>query len=359
VAITRQTLQLLRRLRVDVGEAADAATRDLTKAWVTAWDELHTQTSAAVDELVAAAVRAGRWPQPWELARVYRLQEMLVAAEQALAQLGTHTGVTVADTAGQVIGATVDQEPRLIASQLPAAEQVAAVQRFTARIIPSVVDVMAARTRANIINTARPLSADAMDAMRRELVAGVAVGDNPRTTARQMVARVEGAFNGGLTRAMTIARTETLDAYRVASAYAHTANADVLSGWRWLCSLDSRACPACWSKNGTTYPVTTPGPWGHQQCRCARVPTVRPWSELGINVPEPADTFPDAQARFWSLPAADRLAIMGPARLELLRSGAVDWSDLATRRDSAGWRPSYGPRPVGGLNRIASSRRAA
>jgi hypothetical protein len=358
VAITRQSLQLLRNLRVDIGTAADVATRDLAKAWVTAWDELRAHTRAAVDELIAAAVQAGRWPQPWELARVRRLQDALAASERALAQLGTRTGVVVSDTAGQVVGATVDQEPRLIASQLPAAEQAAAVQRFGTRIIPTVVDVMVARTRANIVNTARPLSGDAMDAMRRELVAGVAVGDNPRTSARNMVDRVEGAFNGGLSRAMTIARTEVLDAYRSASTYAHAANADVLSGWTWICACDRRSCASCWSKHGSTYPVTTPGPWDHPQGRCARMPTVRPWSELGINIPEPASLLPDAQSRFWSLPAADRLAIMGPARLELLRSGAVDWSDLAVRRTAAGWRDSFGPRSVADLNRIAGQRRA-
>jgi hypothetical protein len=98
--------------------------------------------------------------------------------------------------------------------------------------------------------------------------------------------------------------------------------------------------------NGTTYPVETPGPWGHANCRCARMPVTRSWSALGLHGVEPASTFPDARARFDALPAADQLAVMGPSRLAALRSGQADWSDLAQRRDTTGWRPSYVATPV-------------
>jgi hypothetical protein len=358
VAITRQTLHLMRRLRVDVGEAADATTRDLTKAWVRAWDELHTQARAAVGELVAAAAQAGRWPQPWELARAYRLQEVLAAAERSLGELGDETGVTVSDTAGQVIRATVEREPHLLASQVPLTEQPAALQRFVSRIVPSTAQVMVARTQAQIVSTARPLSAAAMEAMRRELVLGVAVGDNPRTSARNMLTRVEGAFNGGLTRAMTIARTEVLDAYRTASMYAHKANADVLAGWRWLCQQDDRTCLSCLTMNGSLHPVSEPGPDDHQQGRCARVPDVLPWSALGINIPEPPSVFPDSRQWFEGLPEARQVAIMGPQRYELWRSGHVGWGDFATKRSTVGWRDSWVPTSVRDLRELAIRRAA-
>jgi SPP1 gp7 family putative phage head morphogenesis protein len=195
--------------------------------------------------------------------------------------------------------------------------------------------------------------------MRRALLAGISVGDNPRTAARAMLSRVEGAFNGGLTRAMTIARTEMLDAYRTASRYTHAANADVLDGWVWTAALDRRTCPSCWSQHGNVYPVDQPGPLDHQQGRCARVPKTKTWRQLGINLDEPPSVLPDAQTRFWQLPAADRAAIMGPARLELLRTGRIGWDDLAVRRTSTGWRDSYTPRSVADLRRLADQRRTS
>jgi hypothetical protein len=55
---------------------------------------------------------------------------------------------------------------------------------------------------------------------------------------------------------------------------------------------------------------------------------------------------PDAQTVLDVMSAADQLAVMGPRRLELLRSGQVSWADLSMRRSTIGWRDSYVPRPV-------------
>jgi SPP1 gp7 family putative phage head morphogenesis protein len=288
----------------------------------------------------------GHWPQPWELYRLGRLHDALVAAQEALAKLGERAGVTVSDAAGNAVEATADIEPRLIASQLPAAERPAAVEQFTSRILPTSLDVIVARSQARIVALTRPLSDQAMEVMRRELVRGVAEGLSPRETARQMLKRTEGAFNGGLSRALNIARTEVLDAYRTASAQAHAANADVLQGWVWSSTLDKRTCPSCWSKHGTVHPLDEPGPQDHQSGRCARIPKLRSWKDLGIDLDEPPDTLPDAKAKFAALSQADQLAIMGPARLELLKSGEAKWEDLATRRSTTGWRDSWAPTPV-------------
>lgn len=336
-----------------VGQEADTATRTLAAAWVTAWDELSAQMQTAVTDVVAEATRLGRWPHAWELARVDRLGTALTHAERVLITLSHQAGVTITGSLGPIVSATGNAEPHIIGSQLPAAEQASTAARAAAKILPSALDAIVARTQSQIIGQARALSGEAMDAMRRSLITGVAVGSHPSGAAADMLRRVEGEFNGGLSRAMTIARTELLDAYRTASAYAHNANSDILDGWRWLCSFTVRTCPACWSKNGDTYPVSTPGPWGHPNCRCARVPEVRSWQSLGIHAPEPPSSFPDAQKAFKALSKDDQLAIMGPGRLAALNSGQAQWGDLAQRRDSSDWRPSYVATPVRNLTRAA------
>lgn len=342
-----------------MGAEADTATRTLTAAWVRAWDELSGLYSAALSDVLVLATTLGRWPYAWELRQVDRLGRAQDAADTALRALAVRTGVAVTDAAGNAIRATGEAEPRLISSQLPAGEQIAAEAQFAHRVNPGALEALVARTGGQVTSAAWPLSAAATEGMKRALIAGVASGTSPRDTARQMMQRVEGGFNGGLARALNIARTETLDAYRATSQYAQAQNRDVLNGWIWTCSFGKRTCPACWAMHGSVHPLSDPGPWDHQSGRCARTPSLLPWSALGINLPEPDSVMPSARDQFDALSHADQLAVMGPRRLELLKSGRIDLPDLAVRRPAGDWRASYAPRPVANLQRIADSRQHA
>lgn len=311
---------------------------------------------AAITDVVVLAVQLGRWPQPWELQRIARLGSAVDAASATLRTLATSTSTTVGAAAEQAVVVTGGLEPQMIASQLPAGERAAALQSFTSRIVPSALDAIVMRATGQITATTWPLAGAATEAMRRQLITGVAAGNSPRETARLMLSRVEGEFNGGLARALNIARTETLDAYRLASKYAQGANRDVLGGWRWSASLDRRCCGSCWGMHGTLHPVDELGPLDHQSGRCARVPEVLPWSALGIDLPEPPSIFPDATERFQALSRADQLGIVGPGRLALLDAGHITLSDLPKLRPNEAWRASYVPAPVSALTRLAASR---
>jgi SPP1 gp7 family putative phage head morphogenesis protein len=246
-----------------------------------------------------------------------------------------------------------------MASQLPAHLAAAALETYAARVAPSALEAIALRARQQIHAGTWPLADDAVQAMRRALIAGVATGTHPNDVAADMVRQVEGAFNGGLTRAINISRTEMLDAYRDTSATVHEANWDVLDGWTWIATLDRRTCPSCWGMHGTTWPLEQAGPWDHQSGRCARMPKVKSWAELGIPGLEADDLTPNAERVFAALPPDEQLAVMGPGRLALLTAGRVQFADLAVRRDNQAWRPSYGARPVRDLQALANRRAVA
>lgn len=369
VAITRDTLRLARQLRRTVGIEADNTVRALTRAWAGEWEQLEPRWQTAAVDLAVLAVELGEWPQPAEIGRQPPVLAALAATGDALDRLAALTRTTATEAADRAIDVAVELEPRVIASQAPATQreglhtlvsarvaeqEPSLIVRIIARIRSAAINLIRARAAQQIVSDTIPLSQDAQDAVARELVAGVDTGDNPRTTARKIVKAVAGAFNGGLTRALNISRTEVLDAYRQASQQVHTANSDLVEGWQWMAQLDRRCCPSCWAMHGTVHPVTSPGPWDHQQGRCARLPVLVPWSRLGIKAPEPDDLMPDAQTVFWGLPEEDQLAIMGPGRLELLRTGAVDWADLSTQRQNPGWRPSHVPTPVRDLQTRAA-----
>jgi hypothetical protein len=356
VAISRRTLRLLRSLRGQVGGAADDATRGLSRRWVQAWESLAASWRTAVGDVVALAARLERWPSVWDLRRLSSVQAASAASEESLAELGAATAATAAGAAADAVAATAAVEPLIVASQYPAGYRQDAEGWLRTRLLPSALDLIIARVREQITSTTRPLSAEAAEAMRRELVRGVALGANPEDTARAMVARVQGAFEGGLARAVNIARTETLDAYRQVSHYANRQQADVLAGWRWHSTLDSRTCVACWAMHGTVWPLDQPGPWDHQQGRCARLPVLKPWSNIGIPGNEPADVVEDAEAKWRGMSRDEQDAAFGVARAEMVRNGRVAWADLAVLRRNSNWRPSYVPRSLRELRLIAARR---
>jgi len=112
--------------------------------------------------------------------------------------------------------------------------------------------------------------------VKQALISGIAAGAGPRQIARTF----QDAIDGGRTRALLVARTEVLGAYRAATLENYRANSDVVGGWVW--SSDGKACDICAAKNGKDYPLTTPFET-HPNCRCVSLPRTKTWAELGFS----------------------------------------------------------------------------
>lgn len=345
MAFGAKAIGLARAAVTAAGKLADGVVRILTAAWSKAWKALASLFAAAVDRLIDSAPE-GRWPSRSRIETNRPLRDALDRSARMLEQLAARTATEVSAAARTAADQAGAAQAEVIASQLPPSRDAGRLGG-RARFQDQAVKAIGRRSAQRITKLTRPLSQDADRAMRRELIRGVRLGRNPRKAADEMVKRVEGQFNGGLTRAFVIARTEILDAYRQAAAAVEDASADVLDGWVWLAKLDDgRACAACWAMHGTEHPLSEPGPLGHPQCRCSRAPKTKPWKDLGFDLPEPDDAIPDAETIFKALPEDEQIAIMGVARAALLKSGAIKWGDLARRRKNPGWRDSYTPTPL-------------
>lgn len=345
MAIDDETLRLARKMRITIDHEVDATIRTLVRAWARSWDEIHGAWADAMMDLASGADN-GQWPAPWMVARAERAQAALLAANTEIGALAEFTGVTITDGVGKVIDPTLEQTARIIGSQLPdMAGSKAELAVWFNRVDPASLGWMVERTTEQITSATFALSQVAQEQMRRVLVRGIAVGDNPRTAAREMVRRVGDAFNGGLTRAMTIARTEMLDAHRSAAAAAQFANADVLEGWVWQATLDKGTCPSCWGMHGTVHNLDEVGPNDHQNGRCARLPKTKSWRELGFDIDEPESVLPDADVVFAGLPREDQVTILGPGRMAAYDAG-TPLSAMAVRRSTPGWRDSWVPASV-------------
>ncbi len=344
MSVTRETLRLIGAIRIQVADSVNAATDDLIRSWAYAWSQVVDDWEAAIAELEAMRID-GVWPNAVQVLRAERAQKALEATYAGLQSLTENAGVRIMASVTDVVAAAGGNLD-VIGSQLPKGATSATLRASLVRADSDQIRAIVERTQAQVTKTLFPLPGDAFNTIRSELIRGITLGRNPRETARAMVRNLEIGHNEALRRALVIAQTETLDAHRTAAQVQEMRNANVLQDWQWLATLDSRTCPSCWSQHGSEHALTEPGPVDHQCGRCTRLPRTKPWSELGFDIDEPPSLMPDAQASFNKLTKADQLEVMGPARLELLKSGDVAWTDLSTRKTNTGWRDSQVVTPV-------------
>lgn len=348
MTINDETLRILTDLQVTLADVVDTETHSLVRAWARAWDQIAAEWEATVAEVLALQAD-GQIVTAATARRLERARQAVEAAHTQILTLVNNSAARISTAAGEVVDITRLLDSRLTASQYPTtAGGTAQLSPQFARVSNDALAAIVERTTQQVTSRAWPLADDAVEAMLRELTSAVPRGLSPREAARRMVRAVEGRFNGGLSRALTISRTEIADASRAAAAANQAGNADVLAGWVWLAELGSRTCPACVAMHGSLHSLEEPGPEGHQNCRCSRMPQTKSWRELGFDMNEPASTVTSGADWFAGQPEAVQLQIMGPARLERLNDG-VPFSDLVQRRSTPGWRDSFVPVPVADL----------
>lgn len=332
MSIGAETAQQAKAARITLDHTVDDVTHKLAEYWSIAWQELADEWQTAVADLAAG----DEWPSRRQILRSQRITAALNHTGEQLAALADTAGVTITGELPAFTALADTAQQTLFVSQLGGAAASVSWSRANLKALEAIV----ARVTGQVESLARALPAGQQAAMKASLTRGVAIGENPLNTARQMVGRLGGVFNGGLARAENIARTEMLDAYREAARASRAANVDVLAGWQWSCDLSSRTCPACLAMDGQVFSLDAPGPLGHQQCRCTAVPVSKSWAELGIDAPEPASTRQSGREWYAKQPRRTQEQIMGRDRAAALRSGDLRWEDIPQRRHTPGWRDS-------------------
>ena len=343
MSLTDETWAATARFRQEAAAITDAQVRAMVLSYASAWDEVASDLEDAVNDLVTGA-KDGNVTRAM-VSRSRRLRTALELIGDRLDKLAAESGAMVIGDLHRAVATATAAQDAILSTQLP--KDVAARVLVNFEQAPTgALDVMLRRVTEQIHAKTLPLSAEATDAMKRELVRGLVGGTNPNEAAARTIRRVQGVFEGGAARAARIARTETLDAMREAARIHDTANADTLRGWQWVASLSSRTCPACWGMHGTQHAVTDPGPLGHPNCRCARVPVLKSWRDLGIDLDEPEDILPDADDLFADLPKERQVQVLGPQRWAAWDRGDYPRSSWAARRENSGWRDSFVTSPA-------------
>ena len=172
---------------------------------------------------------------------------------------------------------------------------------------------------------------EAAEKIKDTVNSGIVLGKSPRVIANQVTT----AAGMPLSKSLVIARTETLRAYREATRLEYTNNSQVVKGYRRVATRDDVTCVACFALDGDLYQLNEPFD-GHPNCRCAMVPEVLEYSDLGLDVE--AAVRPE-NARDWltrQSPTIQR-KVLGNSRFTAWKEGAIQLNQLASRRVRPTW----------------------
>lgn len=205
----------------------------------------------------------------------------------------------------------------------------------TVRVPTAAVEQLTAITQPGgaIERLLAPLGSQAQEGVRRALIQGITIGENPRRVARRM----RSSLGGNLTRSLTIARTEILRAYRESSRLQYAASPDLIDGWTWFSTLDPmRTCASCFAQHGKKYPVTQPMAT-HPNCRCVMLPATKSWEELGFGDTPESVQITSGEDVFRRLPKEKQALVLGPGKLKAYRGKKIVLDDLVANKTSPTW----------------------
>lgn len=150
--------------------------------------------------------------------------------------------------------------------------------------------------------------------IKRDLAAGLALGENPNVTARRFRERL----NGNKRRAVLIARSEMQRVSNRTAIETYGRHSDIISGIQWIATLDDRTCMICAPLDGEVFQVGSlpgGGPPAHPGCRCAVGPILRGEAPPGQIFYR--DWFAGQDAGF-------QRSWLGERRFELFQAGKVN-----------------------------------
>jgi SPP1 gp7 family putative phage head morphogenesis protein len=136
------------------------------------------------------------------------------------------------------------------------------------------------------------LTQTARSEVNQAIRTGIVQGETNDQIVRRLAGTRAQAFTGGVAGkwnrwAAGLVRTQVRHTTMRARQAVYRENEDIIKGERFVATLDARTTEICASLDGRVYRVMEgPTPPLHHQCRSDRIPILRSWKELGINLQE-------------------------------------------------------------------------
>lgn len=253
--VDRRFMAALKAAQDLVDQMVDGHTKWLVSAWLQVWAD----AERGINDILAGRHGVGGVGADSVRQRMILWQAAQDQAQAHLSALLRDVSVEAVRVAEELAEVAIKSRLEVVEAQLPPGT---VATNLIVQPNPGAVAQIVERATQQITVRHYYLEAEAAQAMKRALLWGTVQGRNPREMAARMVREVQGVFNGGLTRAMVIARTEMIDAYRNAQHEFDLANRDVLEGWQWQAELSDRTCFPAGTKVSTDH-----GPVAIEQLR--------------------------------------------------------------------------------------------
>lgn len=235
-----------------------------------AYAVVERRLQADLDALLAK-IAATDHPTPDRLRREARYKELLQQVEAEVARFSTFAEGVITD--GQRAAAAMARTHAV--ELLEAAVPGLTFNRLPTAAIEGLAGVLAdGSPLAKLLDTIAPQT---VGRVKDSLLSGLASGRGVAGIARD----IRQDIGGSAVRALLIARTETMRAYRSAALGTYRLNSDVVNGWEWLAALTPRTCAFCTSMHGTFHALDEDFV-SHPACRCTAIPVTKSWEALGL-----------------------------------------------------------------------------
>jgi SPP1 gp7 family putative phage head morphogenesis protein len=323
-----------REFRADVLRNDKAMLRQLSSAYLLIAQRLKMESRRLLDEIEAAQKRGETVNRNW-LRRSDRYKRLLRQAQGLVGGYAGNTSRFIEAQQRRAIDLGQLHATSLIETALPEIT----LARLPTGAIEELVGVLANGSPLNKV--LEGLGGDVAKEIRETLITGLGSGHGAAKIARG----IRKAINVPRWKALQIARTETLRAYRQSTLATYAANDDVLDGWIWTSTLSTRTCAACWALHGNFFPLSKQFFPSHVSCRCTSIPSIK-----GVKT-----NVQSGSVVFASLPVDQQQTILGPSRYEMFRAGTPLDDFVILTRDKD-WGGAYQVRP---LWKMKNQRRAA
>ncbi len=329
-----------------------AIDREATGRLIESYRRVYDDIRAKVESLAGRAL--GEGPEAvltaTQLRNLSEYKDMMATIQREMQRYGAVVDDVVGAAQEKAVNSGAAAARQMILELFPEAARgsiVGVLQRMPREAVIALVGALREDSPLASITLAR-WGDKAAKQIGEQLVKGLVTGIGSRKTAREILKALDPALGMPLSKALTIARTETNRAFRSATRETYRRNPHVVKGWIWYANIDGEPepCLACLAMHGTKHEMDETLD-DHPNGRCTMLAITPSLEELGIEgVDEPDRSVETGEDWFNRQPEERQREIMGEERYGLWKQGNLDFEDMATTRHSDEWGDSIGVRPI-------------
>jgi SPP1 gp7 family putative phage head morphogenesis protein len=211
-----------------------------------------------------------------------RLSEMLDASREMTHEAFSRAGAEAVNRLGDFAVAEAEWQVAAVQAAVPFKIDFASPNPRTLQALAGGSEFEGRLLNQWFVGLGNQTQLDVSQALRE----GIGLGE----TTDQIVRRIaggddfEGAFGASRRNVEAVVRTATQNVSQEARDMTYRENDDIVKGWQFVATLDTRTTEICMAQDGEVYDVGDDAwrPPLHWNCRSTSVPILKSWKELGI-----------------------------------------------------------------------------